>query len=147
MDVNAWEAVYDAAETKMQSADWADQVLQMSQVESLFLTNDFDDPLQGFDTQRYIPCLRTDDLVFHFAKQAVRARLEGATQIQVHNLSTFRDAIEHLFKHFTANNARACAISLPPTFAPEAVSQGRAESALEAVLIGDTTAHERIYMR
>ena len=39
----------------------------------MFLTNDFDDPLTGFDTSVYIPCLRTDDLVFHLAKPTVRA--------------------------------------------------------------------------
>ena len=38
----------------------------------VFLTNDFDDPLTGFDTSRYIPCLRTDDLVFHLTKPEVR---------------------------------------------------------------------------
>ena len=39
-------------------------------LEKVFLTNDFDDPLEGFDTNRYVPCLRTDDLVFHLDKPA-----------------------------------------------------------------------------
>ena len=38
----------------------------------MFLTNDFDDPLAGFDTSVYVPCLRTDDLVFHFEKPPTR---------------------------------------------------------------------------
>ena len=45
---------------------------RQSKLEQVFLTNDFDDPLEGFDTNRYIPCLRTDDLVFHLAKPEVR---------------------------------------------------------------------------
>ena len=36
----------------------------------------------GFDTSRYVPCLRTDDLVFHLAKPAVRQRLAKATGIE-----------------------------------------------------------------
>ncbi len=65
IDQSNWEGLYDRAEKVCQAADWEDQVLQRSGVESIFLTNDFDDPLHGFDLKRYIPCLRTDDLVFH----------------------------------------------------------------------------------
>ena len=43
-------------------------MLHRSNIEKVFLTNDFDDPLTGFNTQRYVPCLRTDDLVFHLDK-------------------------------------------------------------------------------
>lgn len=56
----------------MAQPDWEAQVLQMSRVEKVFLTNDFDDTLSGFDTNRYVPCLRTDDLVFHLANPVVR---------------------------------------------------------------------------
>ncbi len=63
----------------MAEPDWEDQVLKQSKLEQIFLTNDFDDPLEGFDTQRYIPCLRTDDLVFHLAKADVRQRLASAS--------------------------------------------------------------------
>ena len=45
---------------------------EQSRLEAVFLTNEFDDPLEGFDTRVYIPCLRTDDLVFHLAKPEVR---------------------------------------------------------------------------
>ena len=67
----------------------------------MFLTNDFDDPLTGFDTQRYIPCLRTDDLVFHLAKPEVRERLAKATGIEVERCRRrCRPAIGKLFEHF-----------------------------------------------
>ena len=54
-------------------------MLRRSNLEKVFLTNDFDDPLTGFDTTRYVPCLRTDDLVFHLDKPEVRQRLARAT--------------------------------------------------------------------
>lgn len=132
--VSEWESLYDTAEKKMQADDWADQVLRQSKLEAVFLTNDFDDPLEGFDTQKYVPCLRTDDLVFHFANPTVPARLEACTDHRVDNVRALRTAIGKLFEHFTAKKARACAISLPPDFVPERVSEGRATTALEAVL-------------
>jgi glucuronate isomerase len=129
-----WETVYDLAEQKMAQPDWATQVLEKSKLEAVFLTNDFDDPLEGFDTKTYIPCLRTDDLVFHLPKKQTQERLEAATGVTLTDARSLRRAIEQLFRKFKAKGARACAISLPPDFAPAKVSLNRANVALEAVL-------------
>ncbi|MCL4207679.1 MAG: amidohydrolase [Pirellulaceae bacterium] len=128
-----WEAVYDTAAEKMAHVDWAEQVLRASNLEAVFLTNEFDDPLEGFDTGVYIPCLRTDDLVFHLGKLSVRERLERMTDRSIDNAGALREAIGRIFEHFTARDARACAISLPPDFSPQPVSLGRAETAIDSV--------------
>ena len=129
-----WERLYDSAAKKMAQPDWEEQVLRTSRLEKIFLTNDFDDPLTGFDTQRYIPCLRTDDLVFHLAKPETRQRLGKATGVAVFSAATLVDAIGKLFEHFTRNGCRACAISLPPSFEPAAVSAADVEPALQKLL-------------
>ena len=134
IDASNWEPIYDKSLEKMRSPDWAQQVLSASRLESVFLTNDFDDPLEGFDTSLYIPCLRTDDLVFHLSKPEVRERLESSTNVSISTPDSVRDALGSLFEHFKGNNARACAISLPPDFAPREVSDGRAQTALDAIL-------------
>ena len=95
-----WEALYDRAAAKMAESDWEDQCLKQSGIERVFLTNDFDDPLTGFDTKRYIPCLRTDDLVFHFTNPTVRARLAKATGIEPTSVDKIRQAIGQLFEAF-----------------------------------------------
>lgn len=128
------DALWDAAVGTFQRPGWEEEVLRRSNVEMIFLTNDFDDPLEDFDTRRYVPCLRTDDLVFHLAKPKVRRRLEQASNTSVTNATTLRQAIGRLFEHFTAKGARACAISLPPSFAPAACSLPQADRALAAVL-------------
>jgi glucuronate isomerase len=128
-----WEAVYDSAAARMRQPGWAEQVLRKSKLEAVFLTNDFDDPLAGFDTKVYIPCLRTDDLVFHLARPEVRQRLEKASGRSVGNAAALKQAIGRLFEHFTSHGARACAISLPPDFAPQRVEPAAAEAALQAV--------------
>ena len=111
----------DAAERLMAQPDWEEQVLKKSNIEKVFLTNDFDDPLEGFDTKRYVPCLRTDDLVFHLDKAPVTLRLAKATGIEVGDLASLRRAVTKLFEKFTKRGARACAISLPPDFHPQAI--------------------------
>ncbi len=129
-----WEALYDGAKAKMAESDWEQQVLNRTKLKSVFLTNDFDDALSGFDTKTYIPCLRTDDLVFHLAKPEVLERLQSCSGVAVSNAATLRQAIVQRFEHFTANNCRACAISLPPDFAPIPISANEANTAIEKLL-------------
>jgi glucuronate isomerase len=141
-----WESLYDAAEDKMASAEWAQQVLDQSKVRSVFLTNNFDDDLEGFDTNTYIPCLRTDDLVFNLAKSETQQRLERATGVSLGSAKSLREAIGTLFDTFTANGARACAISLPPDFTPMHISEARADTAIEALLargVDSSESHKR----
>ena len=137
-----WEKVYDGAALLMSHSGWPQQVLRQSRIEAVFLTNDFDDPLAGFDTNIYIPCLRTDDLVFHLAKPEVRQRLEKATGIAAADARSLRRAIAALFTHFKSHGARACAISLPPDFSPIRVSAARANTALAAIHADGTAAAE-----
>src|SRR5438105_11380917 len=112
----------DAAEELMARPDWETRVLRQANIEKVFLTNDFDDPLEGFDTNRYVQCLRTDDLVFHLDKPGTRERLAKATGIEAGNAAGLRRAIRKLFEHFTSHGAKACAISLPPDFVPQSMA-------------------------
>jgi glucuronate isomerase len=120
----------DTAERLMSRPDWENRVLQQTNLEKVFLTNDFDDTLQGFNTNRYIPCLRTDDLVFHLDKPPVRKRLANATGVDVGDAPSVRRAIAALFTHFTQHGARACAISLPPDFSPAPVAERELDAAI-----------------
>jgi glucuronate isomerase len=135
-----WESLYDTAQAQLDADNWSEQVLEQSGIEAVFLTNDFDDSLQGFDTNVYIPCLRTDDLVFHLATQEVRNRLEVTTNTSLETIEDLRQAVAALFTHFKTNNAKACAISLPPSFSPSKISDGRAKTALAQILAKGTEA-------
>ena len=129
-----WESAYEQSAAAMARPDWPDEVLNRTQLKAVFLTNDFDDPLTGFDTQRYVPCLRTDDLVFHLSRSEVMQRLCQASSVAVHDVASLRQAIGRLFERFVSRGARACAISLPPDFAPRPVETPRADKSLADVL-------------
>ena len=107
IDGSNWEVLYDASLAKMNQPDWEQRVLTASKLEAVFLTNDFDDDLAGFDTTRYVPCLRTDELVFHFAKPTVRQRLAKCSNVNVQSLSDLKKAIAQRFQHFKSNGVRA----------------------------------------
>lgn len=134
IDLGNWQHIYDTAQAKMAQPDWEDQVLKLSKLQSVFLTNDFDDSLEGFDTGRYIPCLRTDDLVFHLSQPKVIARLQACSGISIAQLSDLGLALSQRFEHFTSRGVKACAISLPPWFSPQPISDAAAQRALTSVL-------------
>ena len=113
------DQLFDAAEKAFAQPDWEKQVFAKTKLEKIFLTNEFDDPLEGFDTStlRSVPADR--HLVFHLDKPETRQRLAKATGRRGPRR---RDAAEGdpamLFEHFTRKGAKACAISLPPNFDP-----------------------------
>jgi glucuronate isomerase len=118
--------LYDRADHEHDGAAWDRAVWDRTGLEAVFLTNDFDDPLEGWDTSRYVPCLRTDDLVFKLHEPRTVARLRNATGVDVQDSATLRQAIAALFERFTARGARACAISLPPDFVPRPATPKKA---------------------
>jgi glucuronate isomerase len=130
--------LFEAAAANTATPDWEDRVLRASGVERVFLTNDFDDPLVGFDTSRYVPCLRTDDLVFHLNNPRTVERLNQATNSTVGDANTLVAAVGRLFEHFTRHGAKACAISLPPDFEPLPVDRTDVDPVLRRLLSGAT---------
>ena len=121
------------ADNVFSQPDWESEVLRRSNVEKIFLTNDFDDPLEGFDTSQYMPCLRVDSLVFQLDEPDVIARLKTSTQIDVRDPATLRLAITNLFDRFVKKGAKACAVSLPPNFH---ISESPATMAMIAQVLG-----------
>ena len=131
-----WERLYDSAQRVLDQPDWEAKVIERSQLEGVFLTNDFDDPLEGFDTAFYVPCLRTDELVFKISNPAVRARFQSASGSNPASAKELRTGLAALFQRFVSRGARACAISLPPDFTPEPIPDAQADILLEKLARG-----------
>jgi glucuronate isomerase len=125
----------DTAERLMGQPGWEERVLRQANIEKVILTNDFDDHLEGFNNKRYIPCLRTDDLVFHLGQPEVQRRLAKTTGVEVADVAGLRKALEALFQRFASKEARACAISLPPDFSPDRVATPELAKALSATAL------------
>jgi glucuronate isomerase len=128
--------LYDRADKERDGAAWDREVWSRSRLEAVFLTNDFDDPLEGWDTARYVPCLRTDDLVLKLHEPRTVERLRATTGVDVQDHATLRQALGALFERFTARGARACAISLPPDFAPRPAAPKRAVTPVRRAIHG-----------
>jgi glucuronate isomerase len=74
--------------------------------------------------------------VFHLSKPEVRKRLKTASKTDLTDAHSLVESLGKLFEHFTAHGARACAISLPPDFAPVRVERSAMETVLKSLLSG-----------
>jgi glucuronate isomerase len=128
--------LYDRADHERDGPAWDRRVWEKSRLEAVFLTNDFDDPLEGWDTSKYVPCLRTDDLVLRLHEPTTRERLGRATNVDVQDIKSLRLALGALFDYFVERGARACAISLPPEFVPGRGTPARSATAVRRALHG-----------
>jgi glucuronate isomerase len=124
------------ADQRRRGPEWDRQVWKASGLETVFLTNEFDDPLEGWDTRAFVPCLRTDDLVLKLHEPRTSARLKASLDMEVDDYASLRRAIGLLFERFVARGARACAVSLPPDFAPRAASPRRAATPIRKAIHG-----------
>ena len=73
----------DRADHRQDGEAWDREVWTSSRLEAVFLTNEFDDPLEGWDTSAYVPCLRTDDLVLKLHEPRTIERLRAASGVDV----------------------------------------------------------------
>ncbi len=136
VDASTIGDLVDLAAAKMADPDWERTVLRESNLERVFLTNDFDDALGGFDTDRYVPCLRADELVFKLDQPGVRERLARCSGVQAGDAASLDRALAAVFGHFTSHGARAAAIGLPPDFAPRPQADAAADAALKSLAAG-----------
>ena len=111
-------------------------VLAKANIEKVFLTNRFDEDLSAVDRSVFVPCLRTDDLVFRLADADLRRRLAAKTGIEIGSTDDVRDAVRWLMRYFTQYGAGSAAVSLPPDFTPAGPDEAAAGKALARALRG-----------
>jgi glucuronate isomerase len=126
--------LYDRADREGSGPAWDREVWERTKLEAVFLTNDFDDPLEGWDTRQYVPCLRTDDLVMKLHLPSTIERLRVSTGVDVVDYASLRQAIGAIFERFVKKGAKACAISLPPDFAPRPSTPRRSVTPIRRAL-------------
>lgn len=130
------EELIRSADHSADGEAWDRKVWERTNLEAVFLTNDFDDTLEGWDTTKYVPCLRVDDLVLKLHEPRTLDRLRKATNVDVQDFASLRLAIGAIVEYFVEHGARACAVSLPPDFAPLSGTPKRSVTPIRRALHG-----------
>ncbi|MFO7956998.1 MAG: glucuronate isomerase [Candidatus Brocadiia bacterium] len=131
-----WQPLARAVEEAAEAPGRARDILEQSSIEKVFLTNTFDEQLEGIDTGLFVPSLRADTLVFELHKAEVQGALERISGVTLKGGDSLRDALSAVVEHFWAHGARSAAISLPPGFRAYRVSDGDFNREAERTLSG-----------
>ncbi|MCX5683625.1 MAG: amidohydrolase, partial [Planctomycetota bacterium] len=135
-----WQGLAQRVAEAGRAGDRYKTVLAKSNLEKVFLTNRFDEDLSGVDRSVFVPCLRTDDLVFQLGDREVRRRLVAKTGIEIGTPANLRAAAQELMRYFVEHGVGSAAISLPPGFSPGVPDEPAAARALARAAKGNDLA-------
>ncbi len=108
-----WRFIYDQSVEVMGRPEWRQELIAQANIRRVFLTNQYDDDLDGLDTSFYTPCLRCEPFVtgLHHAQER-----EGLAAFLGRPLRAPEDvvaAIDRTFQRFVAHGMGYAAISTP----------------------------------
>ena len=131
-----WQLVYERSIEVMDRSEWREELITLSDIRRVFLTNQYDDDLEGLDTSFYTPCLRTEPFVTGMVHASER---EGLGRFLGRPLCTIGDvgaAVDRAFERFVAHGMGYAAISSPVNLRTWPVSPEDAERVLCSMLEG-----------
>ena len=131
-----WQDLADAVAQAGARPDRAREVMELSRLDRVFLTNNYDEDLSSVDTSLFVPSLRADTLVMQFASAEVREGLEAVTGAAPADAAGAREALGRLVEGFHRHGAGSAAISLPPGFAVGKVSDRDLDEVLRGAVAG-----------
>ncbi len=139
-----WKRIFDRSVEIMGRSSWRDELIQRSNIKRVFLTNQYDDDLEGLDEGFYTPCLRTEPFVIWMDRQEERDKLGAWLGSPIRTTEDFRRAIDRVFAKFCAHGMGYAAMSVPANFVTFAVAEEEAQRLLDKVVeSGDWTEEER----
>ena len=120
----------------MDRPEWREEMIAQSNIVKVFLTNQYDDDLEGLDTAFYAPCLRTEPFIVWFGRPAERAKLGAFLGRPIVTTADFAAAIDKTFAKFMRHGMGYAAMSIPAGFQTFAVADEDAQRLLDKALAG-----------
>lgn len=133
-----WRRIFDRSVEVMDRPEWRREMIERSGIVRVFLTNQYNDDLEGLDSSFYAPCLRTEPFILWMDRPNER---EGLAAFLGHEIRTTDDvvaAIDKTFEKFVAHGMGYAAMSIPANFQTYAVADEDAQSLLDRMISGST---------
>jgi glucuronate isomerase len=131
-----WKFIFDRSVDVMGDPGWCDACITQSNIRRIFLTNQYDDDLDGLHTFRYSPCLRTEPFIIWMDRGKERAGLNAFLGRAITTLADFRAVVDKTFVKFVEHNMGYAAMSIPVGFKTYAVADEAAQAILTKLAAG-----------
>jgi glucuronate isomerase len=132
-----WKYIFDRSVEVMSRPEWRDELLVQSDIVRVFLTNQYNDDLEGLDQSLYAPCLRTEPFIVWMDRANEREGLGAFLGRPIRTVADFRAAIDKTWTKFVAHGMGYAAMSIPVGFQTFAVSDEDAQRLLDRMVAGD----------
>ncbi|MHB0857320.1 MAG: hypothetical protein ACYC5M_07090 [Anaerolineae bacterium] len=137
-----WKLIFDRSVEVMGRADWRDELIAQANIERVFLTNQYNDDLEGLDNTLYTPCMRVEPFVLWMDDEAERERIGDFLGCPVLGIADVRAAIDMAFAKFVAHGMGYAAMSIPTNLQTYYVPDEDAERVLHKMLAGTASQEE-----
>jgi len=132
-----WHEVYRRSVDIMDRAIYVEEVVAQTNLKVVYLTNSYDDDLDGFDTSFYVPNLRVEPFVIWTTDRDQLEALGKFLGRPIQGVNDFDAALEKAFAKFASRNMGYAAISAPPNLITRPVESDEADTILKRALSGE----------
>jgi len=131
-----WEAIFDRSAEVMDRPEWTAELIAQADITRVFLTNQYDEDLEGLDSGLYTPCLRAEPFVLWMDRPADRDGLSRFLGRGIRTVQDFREVIARSFDKFMRHGMGYAAMSIPSNFRTGYVSDEDAQRLLDKAIAG-----------
>jgi len=133
-----WKMIFDRSVEVMDRPEWKDELAAQAGIERVFLTNQYDDDLDGLDEDFYTPCLRTEPFILWMDRAQERQKMEAFFRRPLRSVRDFTAILQATFERFMAHGMGYAAMSIPANFKTFPVSDEEAQRLLDKAIAGGT---------
>ena len=114
--------------------EWREEMIAQSNITRVFLTNQYNDDLEGLDTSFYSPCLRTEPFVVGLEASTEREALTAFLGRPLVTLADFAAALDLAFRRFTSHGMGYAALSTVANLQTRYVADEDAQHVLDTLI-------------
>lgn len=131
-----WRSIFDRSVVVMDRPGWREELIARCNIRRVFLTNQYDEDLEGLDTTFYSPCLRAEPFTLWFERADQREGIGAFLGRPIRLTTDFCAGIDKVFAKFMAHGMGYAAMSIPANFQTFEVSDEDAQRLLDKMVGG-----------
>ncbi len=134
--------IHEDSKKIMGEKGYFESVVEKSKLKRVYLTNQYNEKLEGFDTSFYRPCLRIDPFSYFVEKGNPLQEISKITGKKIEDAKSFDEALDALFKYFSDKNFAYASVSSWPNTDIHPVDNIRENAIIKKILKGEKLSAE-----
>ena len=130
------ETINEKSKKIMAEKGYIQRLIDKSKLKKVYLTNQFNEKLEGFDYNFYRPCLRIDPFSYFADRGTVLQDMAESTGVPIKNSTSFDKALDRVFAYFKEKNFAYASVSAWPNTVIKPVEKTREDAIIKKIMSG-----------